>query len=1560
MSYTYSVELLFKSLPFVLVVALSGCGKPSLINLSKLVTPSVATSLKIEGNPALLAGSVCGAYTVSVRDQWGALFIPQATVAATLSSTGVAGAIYSDSSCLVALAAPVSITPTASAYTFYFKGTAAGSATLSATATSLTLANLSITLTSPVSSLAIAVPSALQNVGVCLDITVNADAVTVADLGVALSATPAVGLFYSDAGCTSVITSTTILAFNSNRVVYYKLTTVGTPTVKADAGGSIIAGTRALNITGPNTLALGLTSGTQYVGNCLTLTATSKLSGSALAVGVDTALALSESPSSGTFYSDSGCSTSATSITVTAGTSSKVFYFKRLLPGAPTLTAASSGFTSGTVALNILGPTQLTFTQTSGALNTTSCFGLTVLAQDSAAASAPVIADTSITLTQSPSVGTFYSNSGCTTSATSATITTSSASTIVYYKTTTPGALTLTAASAGLTSGVFSGTIVDIAPTITYPLSSYTFTKDAAIAAITVTSTTGSAITSCASSPPLPTGLALNATTCQITGTPTVITASASYTITPTAGSVAGTGVALTLAVNAVAPTSIAIPTPSPTYTMGVAITTQTPTSTVTSGSPITGWTISPNLNTNTGLTFSTSTGAISGTATTIAATATTYTITASNSGGSVNATALITVVDKLPTVTYTGGPYSYQAGSTIATITPSYGSGGTVTGCTILPALPAGLAISSTCVVSGTVTGVAPSQLYTATPTNSGGTGSTTSFTLGATAAPPTKLALTGSGSYTTSYCAPYTVTVKDTYGNPSAVTADTTIALADASAGGAFYSDSNCTTGASSVIVTNGSSSALAYYKKPAPASVTLTSSLTTPVSPALTSATKSVTVTASTPARYSITGPSSGLTTDCLVYSVNVLDSSSNAVNATSTLNPALASTLGTYYSDSGCTAAISITSILSGASTKTVYFRHTAAATPSLTVSGTGMATSAALPVTITVGPALKIAFSTSPPAAGIIGGTTAPTCSLVSVQTRDANGNNNPPLASGTLDITFSATGLGGFYSNSVCTTSLPSNIASIATAGTAVSVYYKNPTASATNPGANIVITATASNAYAATATSTAFAVSSGAPYRTRAFTGNAVGQKVNSCGWVTLRVEDELGLQYTPALTGGQVNAINITGGGDMVYYGANQTCSGGGVTSVSMPTGTASATVQFSYKKPTVTTAYAPPATSAVTTTISWDNGGLAGATNTRVVTISSGLPDRLAWITQPANFTLGGAGCNSLQFGVYDENGTITTTSGPVTQDTTFSLSDGSDGTFYSSCTTGSYSTPISTVTVTTGNFQSAILYYNKPTAGSATITVNNPTPSSPALGSVTKAITVSAAAVPATKLAVSISPNSSLVSGSSCSLVTVQTQNASSTATNVTANSTYTMSRTNGALYYYDSACTASAGATPVISIANGANTNSTLYVANASSGSTIYTATYTSGTPAGLTAGTATVTYGSPAPTQLSLSGPTTLQAASGCGYYTISSVDGNAIAQNVASTKAVTVTSTGSVALSFYSDASCTTALGAGVSITSGTSSASFFARGMSAGSAQISTAATGLTGSADAVTVTP
>lgn len=147
----------------------------------------------------------------------------------------------------------------------------------------------------------------------------------------------------------------------------------------------------------------------------------------------------------------------------------------------------------------------------------------------------------------------------------------------------------------------------------------------------------------------------------------------------------------------------------------------------------ITGYSVSPSL--PTGLSIDPSMGVISGTPTVISAKAS-YTVTASGSGGHTTTQVSIVVNDAPPMISYSSPLYSFTAGVNGQVPKPSV-SGGAVIGWSISPALPNGLAFSST---DGSISGPpgagAAAASYTVTATNSGGT-STATLTLTVTAAP-------------------------------------------------------------------------------------------------------------------------------------------------------------------------------------------------------------------------------------------------------------------------------------------------------------------------------------------------------------------------------------------------------------------------------------------------------------------------------------------------------------------------------------------------------------------------------------------------------------------------------------------------------------------------------------------------------------------------------------------------------------------------------------------------------------------------------------------------------
>ena len=177
---------------------------------------------------------------------------------------------------------------------------------------------------------------------------------------------------------------------------------------------------------------------------------------------------------------------------------------------------------------------------------------------------------------------------------------------------------------------------------LTYTTVTADFTKGTSIPADNP-STSGGAATSYSVSPVLPTGLSLNTSTGVITGTPTAVTATASYTVTAS-NSAGSTTASLSITVNDQPPSALSYTKGTAIYAIRAPITPNSPTST---GGAVTMYSVNPAL--PAGLGLSPSTGIISGTPATATATAS-YVVTASNSGGGTTATLTITAAKVVPT----------------------------------------------------------------------------------------------------------------------------------------------------------------------------------------------------------------------------------------------------------------------------------------------------------------------------------------------------------------------------------------------------------------------------------------------------------------------------------------------------------------------------------------------------------------------------------------------------------------------------------------------------------------------------------------------------------------------------------------------------------------------------------------------------------------------------------------------------------------------------------------------------------------------------------------------
>lgn len=230
----------------------------------------------------------------------------------------------------------------------------------------------------------------------------------------------------------------------------------------------------------------------------------------------------------------------------------------------------------------------------------------------------------------------------------------------------------------------------------------------------------GGAVERYAVAPTLPAGLALDAGTGVIGGTPTAIAAAAVYVVTAeNAGGSATARVQIEVRSTPAAPSGLSYRESAVIYTVGQAIAANAPAG---SGGPVTGYSIAPAL--PAGLLFDPQTGVISGTPTATAVDAA-YTVTGTNAAGSAVVTLRL-AVQAAPvapaSVAYATPRVLYATAQAIVPNTALV-TGGTPSAFSVAPALPGGLSLNAlTGAITGTPATAQPLTTYTVTASNSAG----------------------------------------------------------------------------------------------------------------------------------------------------------------------------------------------------------------------------------------------------------------------------------------------------------------------------------------------------------------------------------------------------------------------------------------------------------------------------------------------------------------------------------------------------------------------------------------------------------------------------------------------------------------------------------------------------------------------------------------------------------------------------------------------------------------------------------------------------------------------
>ena len=254
------------------------------------------------------------------------------------------------------------------------------------------------------------------------------------------------------------------------------------------------------------------------------------------------------------------------------------------------------------------------------------------------------------------------------------------------------------------------------APAFTLSSSSETRTVNTVATGFTINST-GGAIASFAISA-TPAGMSFSTSTGALTGTPTSVAGATAYTVTATNASGSTTATFTLTVTAALAAPAFTLSASSENRTVNTAATGFTINST---GGAIASFAISA---TPAGMSFSTSTGALSGTPTTVAG-ATAYTVTATNASGSVTQTFTLTVspgsATKAMMTTQPAGAVSGSAFTTQPVVRVTDSSGNTVTTST---AVVTASKASGSGTLSGTTTATAVAGIATFTNLVITGTG--------------------------------------------------------------------------------------------------------------------------------------------------------------------------------------------------------------------------------------------------------------------------------------------------------------------------------------------------------------------------------------------------------------------------------------------------------------------------------------------------------------------------------------------------------------------------------------------------------------------------------------------------------------------------------------------------------------------------------------------------------------------------------------------------------------------------------------------------------------------
>lgn len=219
----------------------------------------------------------------------------------------------------------------------------------------------------------------------------------------------------------------------------------------------------------PTSITFATPAQTVSAGNCsgTTFIEARDTTGTAAPVASNTVLSLVSQPVNNfAFFSDPSCTTSASTVTMAAGTSRATFYFRGVVARTFRVTVAASGLgsTQQTETITPGAPSSLGFTSSAQTLQAGACSSRADLELRDAYGNTvtPTAQTSAALLAQESSNIVFFTDSACANPTSTAVFAAGATRASFYFKTKTGGAFTLVAAASGLTSATQTVTILPV------------------------------------------------------------------------------------------------------------------------------------------------------------------------------------------------------------------------------------------------------------------------------------------------------------------------------------------------------------------------------------------------------------------------------------------------------------------------------------------------------------------------------------------------------------------------------------------------------------------------------------------------------------------------------------------------------------------------------------------------------------------------------------------------------------------------------------------------------------------------------------------------------------------------------------------------------------------------------------------------------------------------------------------------------------------------------------------------------------------------------------------